>query len=283
MARAEEVMHQVEQGAENMEKLRRKLEELMQPVDGVAEARGRGRSVASRCQLVEAIQQLGYLPRQGKNSTIEEKHLAVRLIRARKADLRKAWEVRKLQQRAAVRIAKAEEMMQEVRGFGRYPMESRQDVRERQRADKLRKARKAKRFSPAQEAELQVLQQAARDARAGARIAQVEELMQQVRDFGRYPKASKHVVSRERRLAQNLRKARKEKLLSPEQESELQVLQQAEMDSRVAARISEAQTSGSYGEVRGGVGEQDYPAPHGQAERVQWEVRGHPTRQGQEE
>ena len=80
-------MHQVEQRAERMEKLRRELEELMQPVDGVAEARGRERSVASRCQLVEAIQQLGYLPRQGKNSTIEEKHLAVRLIRARKAGL----------------------------------------------------------------------------------------------------------------------------------------------------------------------------------------------------
>ena len=93
MARAEEVMHQVEQRAEKMEKLRRELEELMQPVDGVAEARGRERSVASRCQLVEAIQQLGYLPRQGKNSTIEEKHLAVRLIRARKADLRTAWAV----------------------------------------------------------------------------------------------------------------------------------------------------------------------------------------------
>ena len=163
------------------------------------------------------------------------------MIRARKADLRKAWEVRKSQQRAAVRIVKAEKMMQEVRGFGRYPMESRQDVRERQLADKLRKARKAKRFSPAQEAELQVLQQAARDARAEARIAQAEELMQQVRDFGRYPKASKHVASRERRLAQNLREARKEKQLSPEQESELQVLQQAEMDARAAARMSEAQ------------------------------------------
>ena len=60
----------------------------------VAEARGRGMPVVSRCQLVEAIQQLGYLPRQGKNSTIEEKHLAVRLIKARVADLRKAWEVR---------------------------------------------------------------------------------------------------------------------------------------------------------------------------------------------
>ena len=156
-------------------------------------------------------------------------------------NLRNTWQARKFQQRAAVRIAKAEEMMQEVRGFGRYPMESRQDVRERQLADKLRKARKAKRFSPAQEAELQALQQAARDAIAEARIARADELMQQVRDFGRYPKASKHVASRERRLAQNLRKARKEKLLSPEQESELQVLQQAEMDSRAAARMSEAQ------------------------------------------
>ena len=106
---------------------------------------------------------------------------------------------------------------------------------------KLRKARKTQRFSPAQEAELQALQQAARDAIAEARIARADELMQQVRDFGRYPKASKHVASRERRLAQNLREARKEKQLSPEQESELQVLQQAEMDSRAAARISEAQ------------------------------------------
>ena len=55
VARVEEVMHQVEQRAEKMEKLRRELEEVMQPVDGVAEARGRERSVASRCQLVEAI------------------------------------------------------------------------------------------------------------------------------------------------------------------------------------------------------------------------------------
>ena len=87
MARAEEVMHQVEQRAEKMEKLRRELEELMQPVDGVAEAGGRGRSVARRCQLVEAIQQLGHLPTQSKNSSQAEKTLAVRLIRARKAGL----------------------------------------------------------------------------------------------------------------------------------------------------------------------------------------------------
>ena len=53
----------------------------------VAEARGRWMPVVRTCQLVEAIQQLGYLPRQGKNSTIEEKHLAVRLIKARTAGL----------------------------------------------------------------------------------------------------------------------------------------------------------------------------------------------------
>ena len=71
----------------------------------------------------------------------------------------------------ASRVAQAEGRMQEVRGFGRYPMESRQDVGERQLADKLRKARKAKRFSPAQEAELQVLQQAARDAPAKRQVS----------------------------------------------------------------------------------------------------------------
>ena len=65
--------------------------------------------------------------------------------------------------------------------------------------------------------------------------------MQHVRDFGCYPKASKYVGSRERRLAENLRKARKEKLLSPEQESELKALQRAQMDSRVAAGIAEAE------------------------------------------
>ena len=128
-------------------------------------------------------------------------------------NLRNTWQARKFQQRAAARIAKAEEMMEEVRGFGRYPMESRQDVRERQLADKLRKARKAKRFSPAQEAELQVLQQAARDARAEARIAQAEELMQQ-----------------------KLCDAWKAKKFSPEQEAELKALQQAEIDSSEKAR-----------------------------------------------
>ena len=49
-------------------------------------ARGRGGAPQPAVQqLVDAILQLGYLPRQAKNSTAEEKHLAVRLIKARKA------------------------------------------------------------------------------------------------------------------------------------------------------------------------------------------------------
>ena len=110
---------------------------------------------------------------------------------------------------------------------------------------KLRKARKAKRFSPAQEAELQALQQ----------------------------------VARERRLAQNLRKARKEKLLSPEQESELQVLQQAEMDSRAAARISEAQRPLDPMERFAGESESRI-TPHRMAKQKEYERKYDATPQG---
>ena len=49
-------------------------------------ARGRGGAPQPAVQeLVDAILQFGYLPRQTNNSTAEEKHLAVRLIKARKA------------------------------------------------------------------------------------------------------------------------------------------------------------------------------------------------------
>ena len=195
--------------------------------------------IAKAGELMQQVRDFGRCPKENERCSLAERQaarrrLARKLRRARKAkllspeqeaelqslhqawgvaDLGKAWEARKFQQRAAVRIAKAEEMMQEVRGFGRYPMESRQDVGERQRADKLRKARKAKRFSPAQEAELQVLQQAARDARAEARIAQAEELMQQ-----------------------KLCDAWKAKKFSPEQEAELKALQEVEIDSSEKAR-----------------------------------------------
>ena len=44
---------------------------------------------------------------------------------------------------------------------------------------------------PEQEAELQAVQDAVSDDRAAARIAEAEEVMQQVRDLGRYPKESR--------------------------------------------------------------------------------------------
>ena len=148
-------MHQVEQRAEKMEKLRRELEEPMQPVDGVAEARGRGRSVARRCQLVEAIQQLGHMPTQSKNSSQAEKTLAVRLIRARKAGslsseqeaaldnlAQGAAQHRVALRRAEARIAYAGKLMQEVRDLGHYPKKSQiRSLAEQLLADKLRWAR----------------------------------------------------------------------------------------------------------------------------------------------
>ena len=68
-----------------------------------------------------------------------------------------------------------------------------------------------------------------------------EEILQQVRDFGRSPKEYAGRSLAERQLAERLRKARKEKLFSPEREAELQALQQTEMDARTAARIAEAE------------------------------------------
>ena len=95
-------------------------------------------------QLVDAIIELGYLPTQCNHSTVAEKQLAVRLIRARKAGLlsseqegalgtRIAEAQRKEDQRKEynrmysatarekARIAHAEKLMQEVRDLGRYP------------------------------------------------------------------------------------------------------------------------------------------------------------------
>ena len=68
----------------------------------------------------------------------------------------------------------------------------------------------------------------------------MEELLQQVRDLGRYPKESRRDAA-ERHLAEKLRRARKAMQLSPEQEAELKALEQAESDVRAAARIAEAE------------------------------------------
>ena len=82
-----------------------------------------------------------------------------------------------LQQKAEEqRQQKTEDLLQQLGASGRYPKESaRRGKAEQQLAKKLRHARKAKEFSPAQEAELQTWQQEERDARVTARIAEAEE------------------------------------------------------------------------------------------------------------
>ena len=68
--------------------------------------------------------------------------------------------------------------MQEVRGGGRYPMEPRCDLHERQEADKLRKRQKVGSLSPEQKAELQAKHQAHIDDRAEIRKAVIDMLVQ---------------------------------------------------------------------------------------------------------
>ena len=70
-------------------------------------------------------------------------------------------------------------------------------------------------------------QEAALDKLAQASVAKV---VQQVRDLGHYPKASKRCPA-ERRLAERIRRAREAKKFSPEQEAELQALQQGPRDA----------------------------------------------------
>ena len=73
------------------------------------------------------------------------------------------------------------------------------------------------------------------------RRQKTEELLQQVRDLGSYPKESAGRGLAERQLARKIREALKAKQFSPEQEAELQALQQAESDARAAAGIAEAE------------------------------------------
>ena len=73
-----------------------------------------------------------------------------------------------------------------------------------------------------------------------ARIKAAEELMQEVRNLGRYPKEGLTRPTDEIHLAEKLRKARSAKQISAEQEAELKALQQAEKDAKVAADIAEA-------------------------------------------
>ena len=62
-----------------------------------------------------------------------------------------------------------------------------------------------------------------------------------MRDLGSDPQEYAGRSPAERQLAEKIRKARKAKQLSPEQEAELQAMQQADSDATAAARIAEAE------------------------------------------
>ena len=81
------------------------------------------------------------------------------------------------------------------------------------------------------------------DRRASAELQRkqkTEELLQQVRDLGRYPKENAKRGFAEQQLGEHIRRARKAKQFSPEEEVELQALQQADSDASAAARIAVA-------------------------------------------
>ena len=148
-------------------------------------------------QLIDEISQLGHVPRAATTASTTEQKLYGRLYRARTA-----CSLTIEQEAALDRLAQASgrKVVQQVRDLGHYPKASAgRSLAERQLAWKLRTALKAEQisFSPEQEADLQALPQASpeQEVQAVARTVEearkAEELMQQVRDFGRYPKESK--------------------------------------------------------------------------------------------
>ena len=132
-----------------------------------------------------------------------------------------------------------------MRAFGSYPQETKTgSPEERKLADRLRHARKAKQFSPEQETELQTLQHRPKKELGQKKDLldqKMEAFLQEVRDFGRWPKEYAGRSLAERQLAEKVRRARKAKEFSPDQEAELQALQQADSDARSAPRIAEAE------------------------------------------
>ena len=137
--------------------------------------------------VVDEILQLGHVPTKANTASAEEKRLAFRLNKARTAgSLTKEQEAAldKLAQASKAKSdekAKMEELVQQVRDLGRYPKESRRGsaaqptqggLLEWQLAEKLRRARKEKQFSPEQEAELDALRLASQGAERLARRAE---------------------------------------------------------------------------------------------------------------
>ena len=172
----------------------------------------RGGAPGGRVQLlVDAIIKLGYVPIQSRNSSATEKILAVRLIRERKAG-----SLSSEQEAALGNLAQgaAQHLVDAIIALGHLPTQSKKSSQaEKTLAVRLIRARKAGLLSSEQEGAL------------GTCIA--EKLMQEVRDLGRYPKRAQWSKG-EGKLASDVLIARGFKQFSPEQEAELEALQQAE-------------------------------------------------------
>ncbi len=114
--------------------------------------------------------------------------------------------------------AKTALLLEQVRDLGHYPKESTgRHLSEQQLAQKMRKARKAKQFTPEQEAELVALQ----TQRGGTSSTQetAELIMQEVRNFGHYPKDDVGRGAAEQQLARKVRRARQANRFTPQQEA----------------------------------------------------------------
>ena len=116
--------------------------------------------------------------------------------------------------------------------------------------DITRDARKTQQFSPEQdelspelEAELEAMQQQAEQKGDLQRRQKTEELVRQVRDLGRWPKESAARSLAERQLAEKFRRARKANQFSPDEEAELEAVQQAEREASAAACLTGASSN----------------------------------------
>ena len=161
--------------------------------------------------------ELGYLPTQCNHSTVAEKQLAVRLIKARKA-----CSLSSKQEAALDNLAQgaAQHLVDIIIELGYLPTQSKNSTpEEKQLAVRLIKACNAGSLSLKQEVALGKLAEGAAEVghvaglqalhqaglrpllEAEARIAKAEELMQQVRDFGRCPKENERCSLAERQAA----------------------------------------------------------------------------------
>ena len=119
-------------------------------------------------QLVDAIIELGYLPTQSKYSTVEEKQLAVRLIRARKAG-----SLSSEQEAALDNLAQgaAQHLVDTIMELGYLPTQSKNStVEEKQLAVRLIKACNSGYLSSEQEGALGNLAQDQAEATAGSGV-----------------------------------------------------------------------------------------------------------------